>query len=53
MIYIRRQHLDWARGQAEAYREYRAGLRRLRALAKEIIECYQRLGESQEVALPS
>lgn len=52
-IYVRKAERDRVRMHIEAYRRYRAGLRRLRALAKEILEGLQALGEHLEVPPPS
>jgi hypothetical protein len=50
-IYVRKVDLDRVRAHVEAYRCYRAGLRRLRRVAKEILGALQSLGEQLELPL--
>jgi len=49
MVYIRKTDLDRARRQVEAARRYQEGLRRLRALEREILEAFQALRENLDV----
>jgi hypothetical protein len=51
--YIRKEHLEKARRDVDAYRRYREGLLRLRALGQEILEAFQSLSRYQEVASPT
>jgi len=50
--YIRRDHLERARREVNAYRRYRQGVLRLRSLGQEILEVFQSLSECQEVPPP-
>jgi hypothetical protein len=50
-IYVRKADLDRVRTQVDAYRQYRRGLRRLRALAKEILKGLDALGEHLELGV--
>lgn len=47
-VYVRKADLDRVRAQIEAYRSYRRGLRRLRVLAKGILEGLDELSEQLE-----
>lgn len=53
LVYIRKADLPRARREVEAYRRYRKILRRLRAVAREVLETFKALGRSQEVSPPS
>lgn len=47
--YVRRENLEAVSRDVEAYRRYREGLRRLRALSREILMAFEALGRSLEV----
>jgi hypothetical protein len=48
MIYVKKPDLEKARRQVEAYRRYQKGLRRLRRLARDIVESFKELRESED-----
>ncbi len=48
MVYVKKTDLEKARRQTAAYRRYQGGLRRLRALSKEILKAFKELRESED-----